>query len=427
MTAAAKCERDDDQEAMRYMSKGIKADIGQSKAQEIIDRVVELRPWLREHQAAAERQRRIPQETIERLDAAGVFGLTTPKRYGGADFTTREVHDIFRALGSGCGATGWMVWAAAGGNLWSCAFDDDVVAPVYESPWVGNRTFAVGGTSRRTSGTARQVDGGWMIKGAWPFATGSAHASHGYLAVFYDEVDDAKVGMVLVPKDSLAARDDWDAMGMAATGSQTVATDGELFVPDGYFSTPKRLTERLAGLTERGLGPRRGGLARSLVTGAGVALGMADHAMEVFLGAIGKRGIPYSPYAKQADAPITHLTVGRAHTQIRAAAAVADAAVAQLDRLEAAEADPAEPDTLQLHTDVAYIWDACGSAVETLFRASGASAITKRQPLQLIARNCRAGSLHAAHGIDTWMENVGRELCGSEAPPASMSVLERRS
>lgn len=261
MTAAAKCERDDDQEAMRYMSKGIKADIGQSKAQEIIDRVVELRPWLREHQAAAERQRRIPQETIERLDAAGVFGLTTPKRYGGADFTTREVHDIFRALGSGCGATGWMVWAAAGGNLWSCAFDDDVVAPVYESPWVGNRTFAVGGTSRRMSGTARQVDGGWMIKGAWPFATGSAHASHGYLAVFYDEVDDAKVGMVLVPKDSLAARDDWDAMGMAATGSQTVATDGELFVPDAYFSTPKRLTERLAGLTERGLGPRPGGLA----------------------------------------------------------------------------------------------------------------------------------------------------------------------
>ncbi len=406
---------------------GIKADVDRPQAQKIVVRVAEMRPWLREHQAVAEQQRRIPQESIERLDAAGVFSLTTPKRFGGADFTTRELHDIYRALGAGCGATAWMVWAAAGGNLWSVAFAEEVVAPVYESPRVGNRTFAVAGQSRRMSGTARQTDGGWMIKGVWPFATGSVHASHGYLAVFYDETDDAKVGMVLVPKDSLVARDDWDAMGMAATGSQTVATDGELFVPDKRFSTPERLTARIAELTERGLGPRRGGLARSLVTGTGVALGMADHAMEVFLGAVGKRSIPYSPYANQVDAPITHHTVGRASTQIRAAGLVADAAVAELDRCETEGVEPSERELVQFHTDVAYVWDACSSAVETLFRASGASAIMKRQPLQLIARNCRAGSLHAAHNMDTWMENVGRALCGAESAPASMNVLERRS
>ena len=397
------------------------------QAREIIARVAELRPWLREQQAAAERQRRIPQESIERLDSAGVFSLTTPKRFGGADFTTRELHDIYRGLGAGCGATAWVLWASAGGNLWSCAFADDVAAPVYELPWVGNRTFAVGGTSRRMSGTARQVDGGWMIKGVWPFATGSVHASHGYLAVFYDDVDDEKVGMALVPKTSLIARDDWDAMGLAATGSQTVATDGEIFVPDERFSTPARLAARLAELTDQGLGPRRGGLPRSVVTSTGIALGMADHAMEVFLGAIGKRSIPYSPYANQLDSPVAHLTVGRARTQIRAAGAVADAAVAALDRCDAEGVDPSAREILQFHTDAAYVWDACSSAIETLFRASGASAIIKRQPLQLIARNCRAGSLHAALNIDTWTENVGRALCGVESGPVSMSVLERRS
>ena len=406
---------------------GIKTDVDRPQAQEIVTRITQLRPWLREHQAVAEQQRRIPQETIERLDAAGVFSLTMPTRYGGADFTTRELHDIYRALGSGCGATAWMVWAAAGGNLWNFAFDEDVVAPVYESPWVGNRTFALGGTSRRMSGTGRPVDGGWMIKGVWPFATGSVHASHGYLAVFYDESDDAKVGMALVPKDALVERNDWDAMGMAATGSQTVATDGELFVPDERFSTPARLAARVAELTQQGLGPRRGGLPRSVVTSTGVALGMADHAMEVFLGGVVKRSIPYSPYANQLDAPITHLTVGRAHSQIRAASLVADAAVAELDRCEAEGVDPTERQVVQLHTDSAYVWDACSAAIETLFRASGASAIIKRQPLQLIARNCLAGSLHAAFNHDTWMENLGRAVCGVESGPASMSVLERRS
>lgn len=404
-----------------------RTDVEPLPAAEIVARVEELRPWLREHQADAEQQRRIPQESIERLDAAGIFSLTTPRRYGGADFTARELHQIFRALSAGCGATAWVVWAAAGGNLWSFAFPEDVIAPVYHSPWVGNRTFALGGTSRRMSGTARQVDGGWMITGVWPFATGSVHASHGYLAVFYDETDDSKVGMALVPKDALVVRGDWDPMGMAATGSQTVATDGELFVPDERFSTPQRLAARIAEETEQGRGPRRGGIVRSLVAGTGVALGMADHAMEEFLGSISRRSVPYSPYAHQVDSPVAHHLVGRAHTQIRAAARVADAAVAELDRCDAEGVDLPERQAVQLHTDVAYVWDACAAAIETLFRASGASAIMKRLPLQLIARNCRAGSLHGAYNIDTWIENVGRTLCQVDAAPIATSVLERPS
>ncbi|MDQ6876152.1 MAG: hypothetical protein M3082_00320 [Candidatus Dormibacteraeota bacterium] len=398
-----------------------------NSAQEINVRLREMSPWLREHQAEAEKQRRIPQETIELLDAAGIFSLTKPARFGGADFTTRELHDIYRVLGAGCGATAWMVWAAAGGNLWSYAFADEVLAPVYESAWVGNRTFALGGTSRRMAGTACKVDGGWMIKGVWPFATGSVHASHGYLAAFYDDSDDSKVGMALVPKDSLVERNDWDAMGLAGTGSQTVATDGELFVPEECFSTPAQLSARIAELTAQGRGPRRGGLARSLVTCTGVPLGMADQAMELFLNGVDKRGIPYSPHVKQSDAAITHLTVGRAHAQLRAAERVADAAVAELDRADTDGREPSEREVVQLHTDAAYVWDACSSAIESLFRASGASAIIRRQPLQLIARNCRAGSMHGAHNIDTWLENLGRLLCGVESGPQSMNVLERRS
>jgi 3-hydroxy-9,10-secoandrosta-1,3,5(10)-triene-9,17-dione monooxygenase len=395
-------------------------------ATELIARIEELRPWLREHQAEAEQQRRIPQETIERLDAAGVFSVAIPKRYGGADFTTRELLDVYRALGSGCGASAWVVWATAGGNMWSFAFPEAIIAPVYESPWVGNRTFALGGTSRRMSGSARQVDGGWMVKGAWPFATGSVHASHGYMAVFYDDADDSKVGMVLVPKDELVARDDWDAMGLAATGSQTMAVDGELFVPNERFSTPAELATRIAEATAAGVGPRRGGLPRSIVASTGVALGMADHALEVFLDTVTKRSVPYSPYANQLDSPVAHHTVGRAAMQIRAASRLAEAAVAELDRFEADGVDPSPRDVLQFHTDAAYIWAACAEAIETLFRSSGASAISKRLPLQLIARNARAGSLHAANNLDTWQENLGRALVGAEAGPSSMSVLERR-
>jgi hypothetical protein len=233
--------------------------------------------------------------------------------------------------------------------------------------------------------------------------------------------------MVLVPKDQLVSRNDWDAMGLAATGSQTMATDGELFVPDERFGFPARLAERTAELISHGRGPRRGGLPRSVVTSAGIALGMADQAMEEFLGSIERRSVPYSPYTRQIQAPVAHHIIGRAAMQTRAAGRLADATVAELDRLDEAGIDPNEGEVVQFHTDAAYIWNECATAIETLLRASGASAISKRMPLQLIARNCRAGSLHAANNVDTWMENLGRSMVGVEAGPSSMSVLERRS
>ncbi len=399
-------------------------------ADDLVQELVHLRPWLRDMQGEAERQRRIPQETVERLDAIGLYCLTTPPRFGGADFSARDLFRIYEALGSGCGATSWTVWASTGGNLWSAAFPDQVIRPVYQAPWIGNRTCAVGGSTRRLAGTGRRVEGGWMVKGAWFFATGSAHASHAYLAVYLDDTDDTKVGMVLVPRKDYVLLDDWEAMGLAATGSGTIVIKEELFVPDARFSSPQILLERLAQLEEEGEGLRPGGIARSVMVGAGNAVGMAEHALEIFLQGIGKKPIAYSPYSRQQDAPVTHLNVGYVQMQIKAARRVAEAALDDLDRLYLDRFykdgnEEAPIDMVRFHADAAYVWDTCATAIETLFKASGASAIAKKQPLQLVARNCRAGSMHAAHNIQTCMENYGRQLCGVENKLTSGNVLER--
>ena len=215
-----------------------------------------------------------------------------------------------------------------------------------------------------------------MVKGAWPFATGSVHASHGYLAVFYDDTDDSKVGMVLVPKDQLVSRNDWDAMGLAATGSQTMATDGELFVPDERFGFPAELAKRTAELIAQGLGPRRGGLPRSIVSSTGIALGMADQAMEVFL-AWSSPSVPYSPYARQVESPVAHHIIGRAAIQIRAATR-RGCRRRRIRSPRCRRRRPHRAEIVQFHTDAAYVWNECATAIETLFRASGASAIGKR-------------------------------------------------
>lgn len=397
------------------------------QAEEVIARITDLQPWLRSMQAEAERQARVPQESVERLYETGVYSSTTPARFGGADFSSEDLFRIYEALGRGCGATAWTVWASAGGNGWSTAFPDAVVRPLYEAPWIGNRTCAAGGSLRRHTGTARQVDGGWMVKGAWAFATGSIHASHAYLGVFYDETDDGKVGMVLLPKESYSLRHDWDTIGMAATGSVTIVIEEEVFVPDERFSTPAQLADRLARLKEEGSAPRTGGLGRSVVVSTGNAVGMAEHALEVFLEGIGKKSIAYSPYDVQQNAPVTHLTVGYFKMQIKAARGIAREAIEYLDRLHETGEEATHADLVRFQADAAYIWDSCATAIETLFKASGASSIAKKQPLQLIARNCRAGSMHAGLNVQTFMENYGRLLCGVTSTVTAVNPLERAS
>jgi 3-hydroxy-9,10-secoandrosta-1,3,5(10)-triene-9,17-dione monooxygenase len=394
-------------------------------AADLVQRILAAQPWLQSMQGDAERQQRVPQDVIERLDSAGIYSLATPARFGGADMSSRDLFRIYVALGRGCGATAWTLWASTGGNLWSEAFPEDVVKPIYDRPWVGNRTCAVGGSTRRLAGTGRKVDGGWMVRGKWAFATASAHASHAYLAVFYDDQDDSKVGMVLVPREQYVRLDDWDTIGLAATGSATISIEEELFVPDERFSSPEILMRRLAERKFAGNGPRPGGLGRSIMVGTGNAVGMAEHALELFLGSIDKKPIAYSPYNRQKDAPITHINVGTVQMQIKAARCVAEAALDDLDRLheEGGLATPA--DIVRYHADGAFVWDTCATAVETLFKASGASGIAKKQPLQLVARNVRAGSLHAAHNIQTCLENYGRQLCDVESNIVSASVLER--
>jgi 3-hydroxy-9,10-secoandrosta-1,3,5(10)-triene-9,17-dione monooxygenase len=54
----------------------------------LLARAASLVPMLRTHAAAAEKARRVPQESLDALSAAGIFRMTAPKAFGGvqADF-----------------------------------------------------------------------------------------------------------------------------------------------------------------------------------------------------------------------------------------------------------------------------------------------------------------------------------------------------
>lgn len=57
---------------------------------EVLDRVRPLLPAIADRAVEADRQRRVPAETIAELKEAGAFRLLQPKRYGGYESDPRN-------------------------------------------------------------------------------------------------------------------------------------------------------------------------------------------------------------------------------------------------------------------------------------------------------------------------------------------------
>jgi 3-hydroxy-9,10-secoandrosta-1,3,5(10)-triene-9,17-dione monooxygenase len=79
-----------------------------------------LVPLLRGKAAEIERDGRIPDEVLAAIDAAQLFPLRTPTRFGGFEADIRTYMDVVTELGRGCGSTSWVafisiatVWIAA--------------------------------------------------------------------------------------------------------------------------------------------------------------------------------------------------------------------------------------------------------------------------------------------------------------------------
>ena len=82
--------------------------------------VVDLVPDVRMRADAAEKERRIPAETIASLRKAGLFRAFVPRAYGGDERTLTEVLDATTDLAAGCPSTAWVGTLCAFHNIAAC-------------------------------------------------------------------------------------------------------------------------------------------------------------------------------------------------------------------------------------------------------------------------------------------------------------------
>ncbi len=77
---------------------------------EVLDRLAELLPDLRERAQETEDLRRIPDQSVKQLHEAGFFRLLQPKRYGGYEADPVVFYTAAKQIASACG---WIAAAVA--------------------------------------------------------------------------------------------------------------------------------------------------------------------------------------------------------------------------------------------------------------------------------------------------------------------------
>jgi len=195
---------------------------------ELVERAQALIPAVYAGAAAAEQQRMIAPETISALRDAGVFRILQPERFGGFEYDFGMVIRINSEIGRGCPSAAWVCGLGITHQWIVSGFPPQA----QEDVW-GDDPGAITYGSYGPIVEAKPVDGGWVISGSWPFASGCDHGQWGLLgARFPGAGADGGVapGFVLVPASDYTIHDDWFTNGLVATGSKSIVCD-DVFVP----------------------------------------------------------------------------------------------------------------------------------------------------------------------------------------------------
>jgi 3-hydroxy-9,10-secoandrosta-1,3,5(10)-triene-9,17-dione monooxygenase len=281
--------------------------------------------------------------------------------------------------------------------------------------WNKNADTLIASSFIFPAGRARKVDGGYVLRGSWPFSSGVDSSEWNMLASVVssdDEADGIEYRIFLVNKSDYRILDTWNATGLRGTGSNDVE------VKDAFVAESMTLAvSDLAG------GPTPGGAINPNPLYAlpvfslfpyvlsGVALGNAQACLDDYVEVARHRASTYNR-AKLGDLQSTQIKIAEASAKIDAARrimrstcieAMADARRGQVPDIAA---------KTKSRRDGAYSVNLCTDAVSLLFAASGARGLFTTGALQRQFRDAHAINSHIAFNFDAAGTNYGRVALG---------------
>jgi len=377
----------------------------------IVARAAALAPRLRESARSSEQLRCLAEETERELHESGLFRIVQPKRVGGSELDYIALIDCADAIGQGDASAAWT-FANLASHHWMLAMFD---SRAQDAVWGKNPDALIASSFIFPAGRARKVDGGYTLRGSWPFSSGVNCSEWNMLASVVSSEDDAdgiEYRIFLLPKGDYRIKDTWDAAGLRGTGSNDVEVS-DAFVAD----------HMTVGVHEVAGGPTPGSRTNpnALYTLpvfslfpyvlSGVALGNAQACLDDYVDLARHRASTYNR-AKIGDLQVTQIKIAEAASKIDAARlimrstcieALADARRGHIPDMAA---------KTRMRRDGAFSVNLCTEAVSLLFAASGARGLYMSGALQRQFRDAHAINSHIAFNFDAAGTNYGRVALG---------------
>jgi 3-hydroxy-9,10-secoandrosta-1,3,5(10)-triene-9,17-dione monooxygenase len=367
---------------------------------------------LRSRAARAEKERAMPPETLAELHASGILRTLQPKRWGGMEFDFIAYVDFCYELARGCASTAWNF-----GNLqvhhWMLAMYDE---RAQEEVWGANPESLIASGIAFPQGRAAKSEGGYVIGGKWNFSSCSNIAEWNMLAVTVRE-DDRPIDyrMCLLHKSQYQVIDDWQVLGMRATGSMSV-TAKDVFVPE-YRALCMLDARGGDGFPGAKVNPNPAYcVPLSALGGHGIgacAAGNAKAALELTIDAVKERSTNYTG-AKMRDFQAVQLRVGAAGAKIDAARLILREDCLEAQRIAARKQIPDAQTKLRFKRNLAYAVGLCTEAVDALHAMAGANGLYETYPLERIFRDAHALAGHISFSFDAQASAWGQAALGGE-------------
>jgi 3-hydroxy-9,10-secoandrosta-1,3,5(10)-triene-9,17-dione monooxygenase len=351
---------------------------------------------------------RMPDIVIRSLQAAGVFRMLQPRRYGGAEIPINEFFNSQCELSKIDMSTGWLVGVmgilAFHLALFPEAAQDDV--------WLADPDALIA-SSYMPKGTAVAVSDGFELSGHWQFASGADHADWFMLGGIIVQDGEREGCVFLVPRRDVEVHDVWRPTGLKATGSQDV-TISQCFVPhhrlhgwrDRFFGRSAGLACNRAPLYRIPL-PQL--LMRVISTPAiGALSGLLDAVVAHNRARVGANG------AAACDDPTVQLVLGEALADIDEMLTNLEASVDRLMRHAEAGVDAPLRDRMVMRLQTTRVADRCCRTAQRLFQCSGTSGLALDRPIGRYLADIQASRQHTANQFQGFGRALGSALLGRE-------------
>jgi 3-hydroxy-9,10-secoandrosta-1,3,5(10)-triene-9,17-dione monooxygenase len=382
-------------------------------ADELVARARALAPKLRERAVQAERERNIPQESVDEFIAAGLIHTLQPRRWGGYEHDHEVAFDIAIELGkSTCGSSAWCLNYLADHACMLALFPEEAQHDV----WSRDKAACIA-TSAAPTGKVAIAPGGYRLDGRWSWCSGLRHSQWimiGGLAQRAGE-DHPDMRLYLVPVSQLKQDDTWYCAGLRGSGSNTAILDN-VFVPEHRSVSFSTLRDACSPGSKVNTNPiyRTPFIAVHSYALLGPVLGLARGGYADFVDWTRRRYLTYTQLAIAQHVPV----------QIRIAEISAQIDAAELLARRAFTTARADYSGMSLQTrtllrrDFTYAVRSLREAMDDLIKISGSSGLLDDNPVQRCWRDAHAISSHVVMNWDVPAENFGRTEFGLPLNPA---------